>query len=154
MKKNIEFKYKNDYLFSICLGIIVCLFILLIIIIFQSNISLIKQFILLLLTLIILSLWGIILKRKLEVTHGTFCFNKNDVVYTTLGKAYYIDYKEIEYIMKKNYIDNSYLVSRESLKYIIKIKDSGTFTFKYYDNTLPKAIETLCKKANLTIIED
>ena len=154
MKKNIEFKYKNDYLFSICLGIMVCLFILLGIIIFQSNITLLRKFTLLLLSLIILSLWGIILKRKLEVTYGSFVFDKNEVVYTTLGKAYYIDYKEIDYIMKKNYMDNSYLVSREALEYIIKIKDSGTFTFKYYDQSVIDAIKLLSKKANINIIED
>ena len=133
-----EFKYKCNYLFNICLYLILTLFVLTTILIFQKVSSNLTRSILLLLTIILLSIWSLLLKRKLEVT---------------LGKTYYIDFSEIEYILKEEYLDTSYLISRPSYQYIIKIKNGGTFTFKYYDYTLDTAINLLCTKTNYQIKE-
>ena len=117
-----EFKYKCNYLFNICFYLILTLFVLTTILIFQKVSSNLTRSILLLLTIILLSIWSLFLKRKLEITKGTFEFTKDTLNYTTLGKTYYIEYNEIEYILKEEYLDNSYLISRPSYQYIIKIK--------------------------------
>ena len=93
-----EFKYKCNYLFNICLYLILTLFVLTTILIFQKVSSNLTRSILLLLTIILLSIWSLFLKRKLEITKGTFEFTKDTLNYTTLGKTYYIEYNEIEYI--------------------------------------------------------
>ena len=126
-----EFKYKCNYLFNICFYLILTLFVLTTILIFQKVSSNLTRSILLLLTIILLSIWSLFLKRKLEITKGTFEFTKDTLNYTTLGKTYYIEYNEIEYILKEEYLDTSYLISRPSYQYISKIKNGGTFTFKY-----------------------
>lgn len=148
-----EFKYKCNYLFNICLYLILTLFVLTTILIFQKTSSNLTRSILLLLTIILLSIWSLFLKRKLEITKGTFEFTKDTLNYTTLGKTYYIDFSEIEYILKEQYLDTSYLISRPSYQYIIKIKNGGAFTFKYYDYTLDTAINSLCTKTNYQIKE-
>ena len=117
-----EFKYKCNYLFNICFYLILTLFVLTTILIFQKVSSNLTRSILLLLTIILLSIWSLFLKRKLEITKGTFEFTKDTLNYTTLGKTYYIEYNEIEYILKEEYLDTSYLISRPSYQYIIKIK--------------------------------
>ena len=96
-----EFKYKCNYLFNICLYLILTLFVLTTIFIFQKVSSNLTRSILLLLIIILLSIWSLLLKRKLEVTKGTFEFTKETLNYTTLGKTYYIDFSEIEYILKE-----------------------------------------------------
>ena len=148
-----EFKYKCNYLFNICFYLILTLFVLTTILIFQKVSSNLTRSILLLLTIILLSIWSLFLKRKLEITKGTFEFTKDTLNYTTLGKTYYIEYNEIEYILKEEYLDTSYLISRPSYQYIIKIKNGGTLTFKYYDYTLDTAINSLCTKTNYQIKE-
>ena len=127
-----EFKYKCNYLFNICFYLILTLFVLTTILIFQKVSSNLTRSILLLLTIILLSIWSLFLKRKLEITKGTFEFTKDTLNYTTLGKTYYIEYNEIEYILKEEYLDNSYLISRPSYQYIIKIKNVDTLCLHFF----------------------
>ena len=103
--------------------------------------------------LLLLVLWMLQIKKRLDITYGEFIFNEEELSYTTLNKTYYINYKEIDSIKKIIYIENTNIISYKSYEYIIKIKDAGQFIFRYYDNSLDTAINALANKLDIDIIE-
>ena len=146
-------KYKNNTLSKY--------FLILFIIIYVIGSILINKYIMLnaskllfmLIYLLLLVLWMLQIKKRLDITYGEFIFNEEELSYTTLNKTYYINYKEIDSIKKIIYIENTNIISYKSYEYIIKIKDAGQFIFRYYDNSLDTAINALANKLDIDIIE-
>ena len=153
MNTNYTFKYKNNTLSKY--------FLILFIIIYVIGSILINKYIMLnaskllfmLIYLLLLVLWMLQIKKRLDITYGEFIFNEEELSYTTLNKTYYINYKEIDSIKKIIYIENTNIISYKSYEYIIKIKDAGQFIFRYYDNSLDTAINALANKLDIDIIE-
>lgn len=153
MNTKYTFKYKNNTLSKY--------FLILFIIIYVIGSILINKYIMLnaskllfmLIYLLLLVLWMLQIKKRLDITYGEFIFNEEELSYTTLNKTYYINYKEIDSIKKIIYIENTNIISYKSYEYIIKIKDAGQFIFRYYDNSLDTAINALANKLNIDIIE-
>lgn len=153
MNTKYTFKYKNNTLFKY--------FLILFIIIYIIGSILINKYIMLnasklffmLIYLLLLVLWMLQIKKRLDITYGEFIFNEEELSYTTLNKTYYINYKEIDSIKKIIYIENTNIISYKSYEYIIKIKDAGQFIFRYYDNSLDTAINALANKLDIDIIE-
>lgn len=153
MNTKYTFKYKNNTLSKY--------FLILFIIIYVIGSILINKYIMLnaskllfmLIYLLLLVLWMLQIKKRLDITYGEFIFNEEELSYTTLNKTYYINYKEIDSIKKIIYIENTNIISYKSYEYIIKIKDDGQFIFRYYDNSLDTAINALANKLDIDIIE-
>lgn len=153
MNTKYTFKYKNNTLSKY--------FLILFIIIYVIGSILINKYIMLnasklffmLIYLLLLVLWMLQIKKRLDITYGEFIFNEEELSYTTLNKTYYINYKEIDSIKKIIYIENTNIISYKSYEYIIKIKDAGQFIFRYYDNSLDTAINALANKLDIDIIE-
>lgn len=153
MNTKYTFKYKNNTLSKY--------FLILFIIIYVIGSILINKYIMLnaskllfmLIYLLLLVLWMLQIKKRLDITYGEFIFNEEELSYTTLNKTYYINYKEIDSIKKIIYIENTNIISYKSYEYIIKIKDAGQFIFRYYDNSLDTAISALANKLDIDIIE-
>lgn len=153
MNTKYTFKYKNNTLSKY--------FLILFIIIYVIGSILINKYIMLnaskllfmLIYLLLLVLWMLQIKKRLDITYGEFIFNEEELSYTTLNKTYYINYKEIDSIKKIIYIENANIISYKSYEYIIKIKDAGQFIFRYYDNSLDTAINALANKLDIDIIE-
>lgn len=153
MNTKYTFKYKNNTLSKY--------FLILFIIIYIIGSILINKYIMLnasklffmLIYLLLLVLWMLQIKKRLDITYGEFIFNEEELSYTTLNKTYYINYKEIDSIKKIIYIENTNIISYKSYEYIIKIKDAGQFIFRYYDNSLDTAINALANKLDIDIIE-
>ena len=153
MNTKYTFKYKNNTLSKY--------FLILFIIIYVIGSILINKYIMLnaskllfmLIYLLLLVLWILQIKKRLDITYGEFIFNEEELSYTTLNKTYYINYKEIDSIKKIIYIENTNIISYKSYEYIIKIKDAGQFIFRYYDNSLDTAINALANKLDIDIIE-
>lgn len=153
MNTKYTFKYKNNTLSKY--------FLILFIIIYVIGSILINKYIMLnaskllfmLIYLLLLVLWMLQIKKRLDITYGEFIFNEEELSYTTLNKTYYINYKEIDSIKKIIYIEHTNIISYKSYEYIIKIKDAGQFIFRYYDNSLDTAINALANKLDIDIIE-
>lgn len=153
MNTKYTFKYKNNTLSKY--------FLILFIIIYVIGSILINKYIMLnaskllfmLIYLLLLVLWMLQIKKRLDITYGEFIFNEEELSYTTLNKTYYINYKEIDSIKKIIYIENTNIISYKSYEYIIKIKEAGQFIFRYYDNSLDTAINALANKLDIDIIE-
>ena len=153
IEKQIKFKYRNSKIYNILA--LICFIICLIaigIIIKTVNTNL-YRIIYILLIFIFANILLSIISNNISITNGIFTFHKDKLTYETLNKEYTINYDEIEYIIKEQYMENGSLIKKENFQYIIKIKDAGTFTFKYYNDTLLTAIEELINTANLTIEE-
>lgn len=153
MNTKYTFKYKNNTLSKYFLILFIIIYII-------GSISINKYIMLnaskllfMLIYLLLLVLWMLQIKKRLDITYGEFIFNKEELSYTTLNKTYYINYKEIDSIKKIIYIENTNIISYKSYEYIIKIKDAGQFIFRYYDNSLDTAINALANKLDIDIIE-
>lgn len=141
--KSISFKYKSTYLFNMVALLFFILYIIIIFVIIKFYSSFFLRILLLILAIIFILLWMYFVGKKLCVLNGKFNFNKNDFEYITMRKTYIINYNEIESITKENYIDNSKIISIENMLFRLKIKNSGSFVFCYYDSSLIDAIKKL-----------
>lgn len=153
MNTKYTFKYKNNALFKYPLILFIIVYIIGSILINRYILINSNKLIFMLLYLLILILWMLQIKKRLDITYGEFVFNQDELSYTTLNKTYYINYNEILSIEKRNYIENTNIISYQSYEYIIKIKNAGQFTFKYHDNSLDIAIKALADKLNMEINE-
>lgn len=153
MEKEYLFKYKNSTLFKIPIILFSLFYFILCIIIFKYINDNADKLLYMLLFLLINILWMIQIKKRLDVTDGKFILKNNELSYITLNKIYNITYEEIESIIKEKYIEDTNIISYYSYQYIIYIKNSGSFTFKYYDNSLDIAINALANKINQNINE-
>ena len=153
MEKEYLFKYKNSTLFKIPVILFSLFYFILCIIIFKYINDNADKLLYMLLFLLINILWMIQIKKRLDVTDGKFILKNNELSYITLNKIYNITYEEIESIIKEKYIEDTNIISYYSYQYIIYIKNSGSFTFKYYDNSLDIAINALANKINQNINE-
>ncbi len=153
MEKEYLFKYKNSTLFKIPVILFSLFYFILCIIIFKYINDNADKLLYMLLFLLINILWMIQIKKRLDVTDGKFILKDNELSYITLNKIYNITYEEIESIIKEKYIEDTNIISYYSYQYIIYIKNSGSFTFKYYDNSLDIAINALANKINQNINE-
>ena len=153
MNTKYTFKYKNNTLFKYPLILFIIVYIIGSILINRYILINSNKLIFMLLYLLILILWMLQIKKRLDITYGEFVFNQDELSYTTLNKTYYINYNEILSIEKRNYIENTNIISYQSYEYIIKIKNASQFTFKYHDNSLDIAIKALADKLNMEINE-
>ena len=153
MNTKYTFKYKNNALFKYPLILFIIVYIIGSILINRYILINSNKLIFMLLYLLILILWMLQIKKRLDITYGEFVFNQDELSYTTLNKTYYINYNEILSIEKRNYIENTNIISYQSYEYIIKIKNAGQFTFKYHDNSLDIANKALADKLNMEINE-
>ena len=151
MQNKYSFKYKNSSLFKIPLILFSILYILGSILIFTYVPENITKLTYMLLFFLIIILWLIQIKKKLDITNGEFEFNENELNYITLNKMFCIKYDEILSIKKENYLENTNIISYNSYQYIISIKNSGFFIFKFYDQSLDIAIQALADKLNIEI---
>ena len=151
--KTFSFKYKNDKLFNIISFIFFIFFILLLIIILGSNNSILTKILFILLAFIGINLFLILISRVICISVGIISFDKHSFIYETINSEYTINYQEIEYINKNNYIDNDSIIRNESYLYKVKIKNAGYFIFKKYDDSIDDAIIELSKKSDIKIDE-
>ena len=106
-----------------------------------------------LLSFIGINLLLIFISRVICITVGTISLDKHSFIYETLNSEYTINYQEIEYINKLNYIDNDSIIRNENYLYKVKVKDAGYFIFKRYDDSLDDAMSELSKIAKIKIDE-
>ena len=90
-------------------------------------------------------------KADKDTFNKTITYNNTSFDYDTMKKEYSISYDEIEYITKETYMDTTSLIRYENYIYKVKIKNAGSFIFKYYDDSLDKAIKKLSIKSNIPI---
>lgn len=147
------FKYKNDKLFNIISLIFFIFFVLLLFIILGSNNSILTKILFILLAFIGINLFLILISKVVCISVGTITFDKHTFIYETFNNEYTINYQEIEYINKMNYIDNDSLIRSENYLYKVKIKEAGYFIFKRFDDSLDEAMIELSKKTNKEIDE-
>ena len=147
------FKYKNDKLFNIISLIFFIFFVLLLFIILGSNNSILTKILFILLAFIGINIFLIIISKVVCISVGTITFDKHTFIYETFNNEYTINYQEIEYINKMNYIDNDSLIRSENYLYKVKIKEAGYFIFKRFDDSLDEAMIELSKKTNKEIDE-
>ncbi len=150
----ISFKFKNDKIYNIISLICFLLLISIIIVIAKSNNTIIIKILFLLLTFIILNILLFFISKKICIISGKFLFNKKVLIYENFSSEYNLNYSEIEYITKEIYVDNTGIIKTQNYLYKIKIKNSGYFIFKYYDDSLCEAIEMLSIKSNKKIDEN
>lgn len=153
MNTKYTFKYKNNTLSKYFLILFIIIYIIGSILINKYIMLNASKLLFMLIYLLLLVLWMLQIKKRLDITYGEFIFNEEELSYTTLNKTYYINYKEIDSIKKIIYIENANIISYKSYEYIIKIKDAGQFIFRYYDNSLDTAINALANKLDIDIIE-
>lgn len=153
MNTKYTFKYKNNTLSKYFLILFIIIYIIGSILINKYIMLNASKLLFMLIYLLLLVLWMLQIKKRLDITYGEFIFNEEELSYTTLNKTYYINYKEIDSIKKIIYIENTNIISYKSYEYIIKIKDAGQFIFRYYDNSLDTAINALANKLDIDIIE-
>lgn len=153
MNTKYTFKYKNNTLSKYFLILFIIIYIIGSILINKYIMLNASKLLFMLIYLLLLVLWMLQIKKRLDITYGEFIFNEEELSYTTLNKTYYINYKEIDSIKKIIYIENTNIISYKSYEYIIKIKDAGQFIFRYYDNSLDTAISALANKLDIDIIE-
>ena len=153
MNTKYTFKYKNNTLSKYFLILFIIIYIIGSILINKYIMLNASKLLFILIYLLLLVLWMLQIKKRLDITYGEFIFNEEELSYTTLNKTYYINYKEIDSIKKIIYIENTNIISYKSYEYIIKIKDAGQFIFRYYDNSLDTAINALANKLDIDIIE-
>lgn len=147
------FKYKNDKLFNIISLIFFIFFVLLLFIILGSNNSILTKILFILLAFIGINLFLILISKVVCISVGTITYDKHTFIYETFNNEYTINYQEIEYINKMNYIDNDSLIRSENYLYKVKIKEAGYFIFKRFDDSLDEAMIELSKKTNKEIDE-
>ena len=150
---NVNFKYKNDYFYNILAFFLFIIFILVTLIIFKYAQTTFNKILYILLTFIIINVILAIIDKTVSNTSGNFIFDKHSFIYDTLHNEYTINYQEIEYITKEIYTDSYGLLRHENYMYVIKIKNAGSFVFRYTEDNLVEAIEKLCSKAKLKIEE-
>ena len=150
---NYSFKYKNDKLFNIMALIFFIFFVLILFIILFSSKTILTKILFILLAFIGINLLLILISRIICITIGIINFDKHSFIYDSLNNEYTINYQEIEYINKMNYIDNDSIIRNENYLYKIKIKNAGYFIFKKYDDSLDKAMTELSNRANIKIDE-
>ena len=148
-----SFKYKNDKLFNIISLIFFIFFVLLLFIILGSDNKILTKILYILLSFIGINLLLIFISRVICITVGTISLDKHSFIYETLNSEYTINYQEIEYINKLNYIDNDSIIRNENYLYKVKVKDAGYFIFKRYDDSLDDAMSELSKIAKIKIDE-
>ena len=151
--KIFSFKYKNDKIFNIMSLIFFIFFVLLLFIILGSNNTILTKVLFILLAFIGINLFLILLSKVVCITLGTISFDKHSFIYETFNNEYTINYQEIEYINKMNYIDNDSFIRNENYLYKVKIKDAGYFIFKKYDNEIDNAMSELSKRCEKDINE-
>ena len=150
---NFSFKYKNDKLFNIISLIFFIFFVLVLFIILGGNGTILTKILFILLSFIGINLLLILVSRVICITVGTITFDKHSFIYETLNNEYTLNYQEIEYINKLNYIDSDSLIRNENYLYKVKIKDAGYFIFKKYDDSLDEAMSELSKRTKIEIDE-
>lgn len=153
MKNNkiIDFKYHGTYIFNIVSFMFFILFLLIIYIILSSVNTFETRIIFILLSTIFILIWMLFIGKKLCTLNGRFVFDKDEFTYYTLRKTYTIKYTEIEYISKENYTDYSNIFNVQKVLYRLKIKNNGSFTFAYIDNSLLDALSTLSQISKVKI---
>ena len=150
LNKNISFRFKNNRIYnSVAFILFIILIINIYIIILNVNNNL-YRILYILLSFIIINII-LLLTNKFTISRGIFNFDDNQLTYETVTKSYTINYDEVEYIIKNNYIDDTSIIKKENYEYIIKIRNEGTFTFKYTDNSLVDAIKELALRSNIEI---
>ena len=150
---NFSFKYKNDKLFNIISLIFFIFFVLVLFIILGGNSAILTKILFILLAFIGINLLLILVSKVVCITVGTITFDKHSFIYETLNNEYTLNYQEIEYINKLNYIDSDSLIRNENYLYKVKIKDAGYFIFKKYDDSLDEAMSELSKRTKIEIDE-
>ena len=151
--KVFSFKYKNDKLFNIMSLIFFIFFVLLLFIILGSDNNILTKVLFILLSFIGINLFLILLSRIICISVGTISFDKHSFIYETFNNEYTLNYQEIEYINKLNYIDNDSIIRNENYLYKVKIKDAGYFIFKRYDESLDNAMIELSNRTEKEIDE-
>ena len=150
---NFSFKYKNDKLFNIISLIFFIFFVLVLFIILGGNGTILTKILFILLSFIGINLLLILVSKVVCITVGTITFDKHSFIYETLNNEYTLNYQEIEYINKLNYIDSDSLIRNENYLYKVKIKDAGYFIFKKYDDSLDEAMSELSKRTKIELDE-
>ena len=151
--KSFYFKYKNDKLFNIISFIFFIFFVLLLFIIIGSTNTILTKVLFVLLAFIGINLLLILISKVICITGGTMSFDKHSFIYETINNEYTINYQEIEYINKTNYVDNDSIIRNQNYLYKVKIKDAGYFIFKRFDDSLDEAMLELSKRTNKEIDE-
>lgn len=151
--KSFYFKYKNDKLFNIISFIFFIFFVLLLFIIIGSTNTILTKVLFVLLAFIGINLFLILISKVICITGGTISFDKHSFIYETINNEYTINYQEIEYINKTNYVDNDSIIRNQNYLYKVKIKDAGYFIFKRFDDSLDEAMLELSKRTNKEIDE-
>ena len=151
--KSFYFKYKNDKLFNIISFIFFIFFVLLLFIIIGSTNTILTKVLFVLLAFIGINLLLILISKVICITGGTISFDKHSFIYETINNEYTINYQEIEYINKTNYVDNDSIIRNQNYLYKVKIKDAGYFIFKRFDDSLDEAMLELSKRTNKEIDE-
>ena len=149
--KYIDFKYYGTYLFNIVCFLFFILFLLTIYLIISTTKIIETRIILILLATLIILIWMLFIGKKLCTLKGEFVFNKDEFTYYTLRKSYTIKYNEIEYISKESYMDYSNIFNVQKNMYRLKIKNAGSFTFAYTDDSLLVALNELSKISKVKI---
>ena len=147
------FKYKNDKLFNIISLIFFIFFILLLFIILGSSHPILTKILFVLLTFIGMNLFLILISKVVCISVGTMSFDKHSFIYETFNNEYTINYQEIEYINKMDYVDNDSIIKTENYLYKVKVKDAGYFIFKRFDESLDNAMAELSDRTNTKIDE-
>lgn len=150
MKKSIFFNYLSDRYYRIVFGVCMALFFGLSFVYLYFVTDLFTGLFYILMTLVVLSIFLLFIRQKIEVTAGLFEFDQSEFRYTTFKSTYSILYDEIKSIEKRSYYQESLFNKIESYYYLITLKE-GTFTFKAYDEELDYAILELSKITHLTI---
>ena len=148
-----SFKYKNDKLFNIISLIFFIFFVLLLFIILGGKNTVLTKILFVLLAFIGINLLLVLISKVICITTGTINFDKHSFIYDTLNNEYTINYQEIEFINKINYIESDSIIRNTNYLYKIKVKNAGYFIFKRCDDSLDKAIEELAKRTNKEIDE-
>jgi len=147
------FKYKNDKLFNIISLIFFIFFVLLLFIILGSSNTVLTKILFVLLTFIGINLFLILISKVVCISVGTISFDKHSFIYETFNNEYTINYQEIEYINKMNYVDNDSIIRSENYLYKVKVKNAGYFIFKRFDDSLDNAMIELSNRSNTKIDE-
>lgn len=151
--KIFSFKYKNDKLFNIMSLIFFIFFVLLLFIILGSDNNILTKVLFILLSFIGINLVLVLISKFICISVGTISFDKHSFIYETFNNEYTLNYQEIEYINKLNYIDSDSIIRNENYLYKVKIKDAGYFIFKRYDDSLDNAMIELSNRTEKEIDE-
>ena len=149
--ENLSFKYKHDKYYNIVGFVCFVLFIISIFIILKRFDTALTRLLFILLSFIFFIIVMYFVSKKLTIFNATITYNNTSFDYDTMKKEYSISYDEIEYITKETYMDTTSLIRYENYIYKVKIKNAGSFIFKYYDDSLDKAIKKLSIKSNIPI---